>query len=105
MNTSGGIGVLKLDSTGGSHEPVPGIGRQLGLALIDPWLRAHLAALDAALTRRFVQLATGILEQRSLLLSTIAESTAFVGTNSSNATQVRPIDHSRCNMLDWERAR
>jgi hypothetical protein len=24
------------------------------LALIDPWLRAHLPALDAAVTRRFV---------------------------------------------------
>jgi hypothetical protein len=61
------------------------------LALIDPWLRAHLPALDAAVTRRFVQLVTGIFEQRSLLLSTIAESTAFAGTDSSNATQVRRI--------------
>ncbi len=61
------------------------------LALIDPWLRAHLPALDAAVTRRFVQLVTGIFEQRSLLLETIAESTAFAGTDSSNATQVRRI--------------
>ncbi len=33
----------------------------------------------------------GIFEQRSLLLETIAESTAFAGTDSSNATQVRRI--------------
>jgi hypothetical protein len=33
------------------------------LALIDPWLRAHLPALDAAVTRRFVKLVTGIFEQ------------------------------------------
>jgi pimeloyl-ACP methyl ester carboxylesterase len=61
------------------------------LALIDPWLRAHLPALDAAVTRRFVQLVTGSFEQRSLLLSTIAERTAFAGADSSNATQVRRI--------------
>jgi hypothetical protein len=47
------------------------------LALIDPWLRAHLPALDAAVTRRVAQLVTGIFEQRSLLLSTIAESTTI----------------------------
>jgi hypothetical protein len=61
------------------------------LALIDPWLRAHLPNLDATVTRRFVQLVTGIFEQRSLLLETIAESTAFTGTDSSNVTQVRRI--------------
>jgi hypothetical protein len=61
------------------------------LALIDPWLRAHLPHLDAAVTRRFIQLVTGIFEQRSLLLETIAESTAFTGTDSSNVTQVRRI--------------
>ena len=61
------------------------------LALIDPWLRAHLPNLDAAVTRRFVQLVTGIFEERSLLLEAIAESTAFTGTDSSNVTQVRRI--------------
>jgi hypothetical protein len=35
-------------------------------ALDDPWLRAHLPALDAAVTRRFVQLVIGIFEQRRL---------------------------------------
>jgi len=59
--------------------------------LIDPWLRAHLPTLDAAVTRRFIQLVTGIFEQRSLLLETIADSTAFTGTDSSNVTQVRRI--------------
>ena len=49
------------------------------MRFLDPWLRAHLPALDAAVTRRFVQLVTGIFEQRSLLLSTLAESTAFAG--------------------------
>jgi hypothetical protein len=61
------------------------------LALIDPWLRAHLPNLDEALTRRFIQLVTGIFEERSLLLETIAQSTAFCGTDSSNVTQVRRI--------------
>ena len=42
------------------------------LALIDPWLRAHLPTLDATVTRRFIQLVTGIFEERSLLLETIA---------------------------------
>jgi hypothetical protein len=61
------------------------------LALIDPWLRAHLPNLDEAVTRRFIQLVTGIFEERSLLLETIAQSTAFCGTDSSNVTQVRRI--------------
>jgi hypothetical protein len=61
------------------------------LALIDPWLRAHLPNLDAAVTRRLIQLVTDIFEQRSLLLETIAESTAFTGTDSSNIAQVRRI--------------
>jgi Transposase DDE domain len=61
------------------------------LALIDPWLRAHLPTLDEAVTRRFIQLVTGIFEQRSLLLENIAESTVFTGTDSSNVTQVRRI--------------
>jgi len=50
-----------------------------------------LPTLGAAVTRRFVQLVTGIVEQRALLLDTIAESTAFAGTDSSNVTQVRRI--------------
>src|SRR6478609_9083363 len=61
------------------------------LALIDPWLRAHLPTLDAAITRRFIQLVTGIFEERSPILETIAESSAFSGTDSSNVTQVRRI--------------
>src|SRR4051812_36175148 len=61
------------------------------LALLDPWLRAHLPLLDETVTRRFLQLVTGIFEQRSLLLETIAESTVFAGTDSSNVTQVRRI--------------
>ena len=61
------------------------------LAVIDPWLRAHLPKRDPAVTRRFIQLVTGIFEQRSLLLEQIAESTVFRGTESSNVTQVRRI--------------
>lgn len=61
------------------------------LALLDPWLRAHLPTLDEAVTRRFIQLVTGIFEKRSLLLETIAESSVFTGTDSSNVTQVRRI--------------
>jgi hypothetical protein len=60
-------------------------------ALLDPWLRAHLPALDEPVARRFIQLVTGIFEQRSLLLETIAESSVFTGTDSSNVTQVRRI--------------
>jgi hypothetical protein len=37
------------------------------LALLGPWLRAHLPRLDNAVVRRFSQLVTGIFEQRSLL--------------------------------------
>jgi len=61
------------------------------LALIDPWLRAHLPTLDEAVTRRFIHLVTAIFEQRSLLLETIAESSVFTATDSSNVTQVRRI--------------
>jgi len=61
------------------------------LAVIDPWLRAHLPALDAAVTRRCIQLVTAIFEQRSLLLETIAERSIFTATDSSNLTQVRRI--------------
>lgn len=60
-------------------------------ALLDPWLRTHLPALDQAVARRFIQLVTGIFEQRSLLLETIAESSVFTGTDTSNVTQVRRI--------------
>jgi hypothetical protein len=61
------------------------------LALLDPWLRAHLPTLEEAVTRRFIQLVTAIFEKRSLLLETIAESSVFTGTDSSNVTQVRRI--------------
>jgi hypothetical protein len=61
------------------------------LALLEPWLRAHLPTLNEAVTRRFIQLVTAIFEQRSLLLETIAESSVFTGTDSSNVTQVRRI--------------
>lgn len=61
------------------------------LALLDPWLRTHLPTLNEAVTRRFIQLVTAIFEQRSLLLETIAESSVFTGTDSSNVTQVRRI--------------
>ena len=61
------------------------------LALLDPWLRAHLPSLDEAVVRRFSQLVAGIFEQRSLLLETIAQSSAFRASDSSNTTQVRRI--------------
>jgi hypothetical protein len=63
----------------------------VALALIDPWLRAHLPTLDEAVIRRFIQLVTGIVEERSLLLETIAQSTAFSGADTSNVTPVRRI--------------
>jgi hypothetical protein len=61
------------------------------LALLDPWLRTHLPKLDETVVHRFSQLVTGIFEQRSLLLETIAQSSAFTATDSSNTTQVRRI--------------
>jgi hypothetical protein len=61
------------------------------LALIDPWLRAHLPTLDETVTRRFIQLVSGIFEQRSLLLEGISESSVFCGEDTSNVTQVRRI--------------
>jgi hypothetical protein len=61
------------------------------LALIDPWLRAHLPTLDDAAVRRLSQLVSGIFEQRSLLLETIAQSSVFRASDSSNTTQVRRI--------------
>ena len=65
------------------------------LALIDPWLRDHLPTLNEAVTRRFVQLVTAIFEERSLLLESIAESSVFTGTDTSNVTQVRRIIRDR----------
>lgn len=61
------------------------------LSLLDPWLRQHLPDLTPAVLRRFIQLVSGIFETRSLLIETIADSTAFQSTASSNATQVRRI--------------
>lgn len=61
------------------------------LSLLDPWLRQHLPDLTPAVLRRFIQLVSGIFETRSLLIETIADSTAFQATASSNATQVRRI--------------
>jgi Transposase DDE domain len=61
------------------------------LALLDPWLRRHLPTLDPAVTRRLIQLVTGIFEQQSLLIEAIADASVFTGTDSSNATQVRRI--------------
>ena len=61
------------------------------LALLDPWLRRHLPPLKPALTRRIIQLVTGIFEQQSLLVDDIADASVFIGTESSNATQVRRI--------------
>src|SRR5687768_8520482 len=73
------------------HQSPPLYDTSAARALIEPWLRTHLPSLNETVIRRFVQLVTGIFEQRSLLLETIAESTAFAGTDSSNVTQVRRI--------------
>ena len=73
------------------HQAPPLYDTSAAVALLDPWLRTHLPMLDAAVARRFVQLVTGIFESRSLLLETIAQSSVFMGTDSSNVTQVRRI--------------
>lgn len=61
------------------------------MSLLEPWLRQHLPNHAPAVLRRFIQLVTGIFETRSLLIETIADSTAFCANASSNATQVRRI--------------
>lgn len=61
------------------------------LSLLDPWLRKHLPDLHETARRRFIQLVSGIFEQRSLLLEHIAEGSAFTANDESNATQVRRI--------------
>lgn len=70
------------------------------LAVIEPWLRKHLPDLDEAVTRRFIQIVTGIFEQRSLILETIAESSVFTATTESNTTQVRRIIRDQRLTLD-----
>ncbi len=54
------------------HQTPPLYDTSAALALLNPWLRAHLPMLDTAVARRFVQLVTGIFESQSLLLETIA---------------------------------
>ena len=61
------------------------------VSLREPWLRQHLPDHAPAVLRRFIQLVTGIFETRSLLIETIADSTAFRANASSNATHVRRI--------------
>jgi len=73
------------------NQPSPLYVTEPALSLLDPWLRQHLPDLAPAVLRRFIQLVSGIFETRSLLIETIADSTAFRATASSNATQVRRI--------------
>ena len=61
------------------------------VSLREPWLRQLLPDHAPAVLRRFIQLVTGIFETRSLLIETIADSTAFRANASSNATHVRRI--------------
>ena len=59
--------------------------------LLEPWIRRHLAATNETVLRRFIQLTTGIFEQRSVLMERIAEGNACRATMESNTTQVRRI--------------
>ena len=59
--------------------------------LLEPWIRRHLAATNETVLRRFIQLTTGIFEQRSVLMERIAEGNAFRATMERNTTQVRRI--------------
>jgi len=62
------------------------------LQLLDPWMRKHLPNWDETATRRLIQLAAGIFEQKSVLVEEIARSTAFnAAEQTSNETQVRRI--------------
>ena len=73
------------------NQPSPLYDTSSALALLDPWLRKHLPDLHETARRRFIQLVSGIFEQRSLLLEHIAEGSAFQANDESNATQVRRI--------------
>jgi len=62
------------------------------LQLLAPWMRKHLPNWDETATRRLIQLAAGIFEQKSVLVEEIARATAFnAAEQTSNATQVRRI--------------
>lgn len=65
------------------------------LSLIEPWLTSHLPDLDPVARHHFIQLVSGMLESRSMLIEEIATSSTFRANASSNATQVRRIlrDH------------
>ncbi len=73
------------------NQPAPLYVTAPAVSLLEPWLRQHLPDLAPVVLRRFIQLVSGIFETRSLLIDTIADSTAFRATASSNATQVRRI--------------
>jgi len=66
---------------------------QSALGSLEPWLDAHLPALDSGARRRFVQLIAGIPEQHSLLLREIAASSVFQAEPDSNDTRVQRIVH------------
>ena len=63
------------------------------LALLEPWMLARLpTVVDQTARDHIIQLAAGIFESHSALVSTIALSSAFqANTESSNETQVRRI--------------
>jgi hypothetical protein len=63
------------------------------LALLEPWMLARLPKIvDENARHHIIQLAAGIFESHSALVSTIASSSAFqANTESSNETQVRRI--------------
>lgn len=63
------------------------------LALLEPWMRARLPkVVDETARAHIIQLAAGIFESHSALVSNIAASSAFQATTeSSNETQVRRI--------------
>src|SRR5215467_9370828 len=63
------------------------------LALLEPWMLARLPkVVDETARAHIIQLAAGIFESHSALVSNIAASSAFqANTESSNETQVRRI--------------
>src|SRR5690349_14890524 len=84
--------ISRPDQPEAPDEPASRIVRHcLCLATARPWLRAHLPDLDEAALRNFIQLATGIVEQHSLLLCEIAASSVFQASPESNYTQVQRI--------------
>jgi hypothetical protein len=74
-------------------QPSPLYAASPALQLIEPWMQSRLPqVVDPTARQHIIQLAAGIFERQSALVSNIAKASAFqANTDSSNETQVRRI--------------